>query len=313
MEGSIILEWSQAGRQDQRCGLQMIETLARDARSRNGTWELIVCGAPDKLGARSRAAIRAAAGNDDDGFTLKILEAPEPVTSTPASLYFALKNYGASVAQGKLLVFADSDLCVEPGWLLVLADTFANPDVNVAAGAVYPRCGNWYEDAVAMFWFFEPRTGRSGVRRTAHFFANSVAFRREIFERHPFPMVAGSNRGACALLARDLQRDGIPIWVNDAARAAHPAPVPGSGFLMRGLSHGRDNYVAYGLARTSARFAVGLGQAFVRPVRRCAKLGVPVYEVPLGIAVGLAYWSLHLLGLCAAVLTPGLARRLITA
>ena len=313
MEGSIVLEWSQAGRRQQRRGLQMIESLAREARSRNGNWELIVCGAPETLGAQRSAAIRAAAGGDDEGFTLKILEAPEPVTSTPASLYFALKNYGASVAQGKLLVFADSDLRVEPGWLLALADTFANPDVHVAAGAVYAHRGNWYEDAVAMFWFFEPRTGRSGVRRTTHFFANSVAFRREIFERHPFPILVGSNRGACALLARDLQRDGIPIWVNDAARAAHPAPEPGCGFLMRGLSHGRDNYLAYGLARALARFAVGVGQAFVRPVRRYAKLGIPVYEVPVGIAVGLLYWSLHLLGVGAAVLTPGLARRRITA
>ncbi len=313
MEGSVVLEWSQAGGDEQRRGLQMIESLAADARSLNGKWELIVCGAPETLGPRRSAAIRAAAGDDDEGFALKILDAPDAVTSTPASVYFALKNYGASVARGKLLVFADSDLRLEPRWLLALADTFAIPDVHVAAGAVYPQCGNWYEDAVALFWFFEPRCDRLGVRRSAHFFANSVAFRREIFERHPFPMLAGSNRGACALLARDLQRDGIPIWVNDAARAAHPAPAPGSGFLMRALSHGRDNYLAYGLARTLARFTVGVGQAFLRPLRRYAKLGIPVYEIPLGIAVGLAYWSLHLLGLGAAVLAPGLARRLITA
>ncbi len=313
MEGSVVLEWSQAGGEEQRRGLQMVESLARDARSLNGKWELIVCGAPETLGARRSAAVRAAAGGDDEGFALKILEAPEPVTSTPASLYFALKNYGASVAQGKLLVFADSDLRAEPDWLSAMVDTFANPEIQVAAGAVYPQCGNWYADAVAMFWFFEPRSGRSGVRRTPHFFANSVAFRREIFERHPFPTLAGSNRGACAFLVEELQRDGIPIWVNDAARAAHPAPAPGSGFLMRGLSHGRDNYLAYGPARTLARFAVGVGQAFVRPLRRYAKLGIPVYEIPAGIVAGLAYWSLHLLGLCAAALTPGLARRRIAA
>jgi hypothetical protein len=313
VEGSVILEWSQAGGGEQRRGLQMIESLAGDARSLNGEWELIVCGAPEALGPRRSAAIRAAAGSDDEGFALKILEAPAAVTSTLASFYFALKNYGASVAQGDLLVFADSDLRAESGWLRAMVDTFANPDVHVAAGTVYPQCGNWYEDAVAMFWFFEPRCDRSGVRRTARFFANSVAFRREIFERHPFPKLAGTNRGACALLARELQRDGIPIWVNDAARAAHPAPEPVCGFLMRGLSHGRDNYVAYGPARTLARFAAGVGQSFVRPLRRFAKLAVPVYEVPAGIAVGLAYWSLHLLGLCAAALIPGLARRRITA
>ncbi len=313
MDGSVVLEWSQAGGADQQRGLRMIEALASEARQLPGKWELIVCGAPEALGFPQSAAIRNAAGEDDDGFALKILPVSAEVVATSASFYFALKNYGAAAAQGELIVFADSDLQVENGWLRAMVDTFANPEVQVAAGAVYPKCGTWYEDAVAMFWFFEPRSTGGGLRRTSHFFANSVAFRRRVFETHPFPTLVGSNRGACALLGRQLEREGIPVWRNESARAAHPAPECGRGFLMRGISHGRDNYLAYGATRTFARFLLGICQTFVRPLRRSARLGVPLYEVPLGIAVGLAYWSLHLFGLAVAVLTPGLLRHRITA
>ncbi len=307
-DGSLVIEWDNPRLAGGGRARRMMESLSRQLGEVATRWEVIVCGSPEVLTGELMEEIGEVLGEWGGRVDLRFVPAPAAVTETGAAPYFELKNYGAAQASGELLVFLDSDVVPEEGWLRALAGTFDDPAVEVATGAVHLEGEGLYADAVAMFWFFAPRREGGGVEETRHFFANNVAFRRELFERFPFPSLAGTNRGACRRLAATLREHGVRIYLNRAARVSHPPPATYRHFAMRALSHGRDNYVSEGAMRTLGRFVAGLGEAAWRPVARFRGLGVPAVEVPAGWALGAAYWGLHLAGFVIAAVHPRFAR-----
>jgi len=54
--------------------------------------------------------------------------------------YYEQKNRGAREAGGPIVLFLDSDVIPEPGWLAGILDSFADPAVDVV-------CGNCFLDA----------------------------------------------------------------------------------------------------------------------------------------------------------------------
>ena len=49
--------------------------------------------------------------------------------------YYALKNLGAQLCEQPVVVFLDSDVVPEPGWLRRLLEPFARRDVEVVGGS----------------------------------------------------------------------------------------------------------------------------------------------------------------------------------
>ena len=101
--------------------------------------------------------------------------------------YYEQKNYGASLARNEVVVFVDSDVVPEPGWLKALLSPFRSPHVKVVGGASHVDLSRRTGRAFAAFWFFPPRGEDAPLGEAGWFFANNVAFRVTSSWRSRFP------------------------------------------------------------------------------------------------------------------------------
>jgi hypothetical protein len=229
--------------------------------------------------------------------------------------YYEQKNLGAAEARGRVVVFLDSDVIPEPGWLLGLLGSFADPAVEVVCGNCYLDTGDLVSKSLALAWFFPLRDGREVLVRQDSFFANNVAFRREVAVRYPFVPLEGTSRGACRLLARRLTEEGRGLFVNTAARVSHPAPNGLRHLLLRGLAQGRDNLlfdrtVGQGAAGASVGRAFRMqARAWKRIVRHRRTVALGVLGLPAALAIASMYYACYAVGDAATRVAPGWAGR----
>lgn len=229
--------------------------------------------------------------------------------------YYEQKNLGVAEARGRFVLFLDSDVIPEPGWLQGLLGSFADPAVEVVCGNCYLDTGDLVSKSLALAWFFPLRETREVLARQSWFFANNVAFRRDIAVRYPFVLLEGTSRGACRLLARRLTADGRGLFVNTAARVSHPAPNGLRHLLLRGLAQGRDNLLfdrATGGGAAGASVGRALrrqARAWKRIVRYRRRVALGALEVPAALAIASFYYACYAAGDAAARVAPGWARR----
>ena len=231
------------------------------------------------------------------------------------SRYYEQKNIGGMRARGEILVFLDSDTLPEDRWLTEIVRAFDDPTVQVAAGQVSTGYASFAGKAFALTWNFPLRTNDGPPHPTHHFNANTVAFRRSIFDRHPFRLDARF-RGPCHTLAEELTANGIEILAIPNARAIHPAP---SGFvyvIQRALCQGHDRLLTYRMRGTRAPFLHSLkvlGSDVKGSVTRVARLhrdvDLPVWQVPAAIAVAAWYYTWSWLGCVTTMIRPTFIRR----
>ncbi len=164
--------------------------------------------------------------------------------------YFGVKNMGAFQAKGETVLFIDSDLIPEAGWLEAMLTPLTDPEVQVVAGHAYVTPDDFLSRVFALVWFFPLRAEEIKLAPTKGFFANGVAFRRSTFLQYPFEPIPGTSRGACRLLAKRLDRAGVKMVLNTAAQAGHPPPNGLKVFLLRGVAQGRDELL---MNRTTER------------------------------------------------------------
>lgn len=150
------------------------------------------------------------------------LPAVTKIVANEGLRYYDQKNYGASISEGELTIFLDSDVIPEAGWLEALIDSFRNPAVGAVAGETYIEYDNFYSKAFALFWFFPLRDSAVDLREADHFHANNSAFRSEIFAANPFPKLP-TFRGQCVVLGRALREKGIGLYVQKRARRSSGA------------------------------------------------------------------------------------------
>jgi hypothetical protein len=146
---------------------------------------------------------------------LRFVRVPE------ATGYYAAKNLGFDATTADVVVFGDSDCWPDRRWLEALLRPFASPETRVVSGRTTYRDGVFGQAASAIdFLYFE--SDEPG--RTRNFYANNVAFRREVFERQRFQPLPGTYRGHCQVLGMRLYRSNVPIVFIPEARTVHRFP-----------------------------------------------------------------------------------------
>lgn len=250
-EISVVVEWENVLLAGEARSLVMLQRLGAQARAVGRPLEVVVvCDAGSAGTAPLAGSISSILGpGGADGIPWKIVD-------VPGAHYYELKNHGVREARGAIVVFLDSDVIPEDGWLAALVRAFDDPRVQVVAGHTYLDARGLYGGAMALGWFFPPRSETATRHdRGTHFFANNVAFRADLLRTHPFPAAPdGSTRGACADLAVQLRREGVRIWVDTAAQVGHPPPNGGRHFFTRAIAEGRDvvlEWIRAGKARAA--------------------------------------------------------------
>jgi hypothetical protein len=227
--------------------------------------------------------------------------------------YYAQKNFGATRARGDILVFIDSDVVPEPGWLVNILAPMNDPRCQVVAGHAYLDPERLIGRTFALTWFFPLRSQIPRIETTSWFFANCVAFRRGCFLAHPYVLIAGSARGACTQLAHELTAAGIPILLNTAAQVSHPAPNGFRHLFLRGLAQGRDELLKSRLRNRTGLASMAYSIAWIckwelRALRKIIlnhhRVGMPLWQVPAAMLIATAYWLLCPIGDIATRLFP---------
>jgi hypothetical protein len=246
-------------------------------------------------------------------------EAP-PVSSlkllpTTGKRYYELKNYGATHVQSDVLVFLDSDVIPETGWLETLLEAIKQPGVDVVGGNTYIRPDTLFTKAFALFWFFPMRTQSNALVPSKHFFANNVAFRKAVFNSHPFPCHK-KFRGQCVDLAQQLCEQGHGLFLHQGARVDHPPPNGVYHFIIRALCAGYDQVMIapdYHV-RPSVRTALHHFRTQARDARK--RIQAHRREVDLGPlsalcaqGIAMAYFGCMFVGECITLASPGFIPR----
>jgi glycosyltransferase involved in cell wall biosynthesis len=167
------------------------------------------------------------------GVPIRWLELPDDVG------YYEAKNKGVDVATGDVVVLADADCWPDPDWLEAILSPFTDPNVRAVAGRTTYRRDLLGTAASTIDFMYFPSPHGKGYTR--NFYANNVAFRRGVFEKHRF----GTHemyRGHCAVLGIDLHNAKIPIVFAPAARTIHRFPDSMRELVKLRLMRGRDTY-----------------------------------------------------------------------
>jgi hypothetical protein len=163
------------------------------------------------LSAADRAQIQTAAGR------------PLQFVLLPASAdYYQAKNAGFDASQAEVVVFADSDCWPDEGWLENLVAPFGEGNVAAVAGRTCYRPGVLGSAASSIdFNYYDSPLGPGCTR---NFYANNVAFRREVFAGHRYGSGERFYRGNCQTLGLRLQAAGVPVRFEPRARTTHRFP-----------------------------------------------------------------------------------------
>jgi hypothetical protein len=292
---SVVAEWETALSAESSRGGASLAALRQQVAEQPGC-ETVICYDP---GEAAEADIRSALGGGWPG--------PLTVVGVPGLDYYAKKNHGFTLTRGEIVVFVDSDLIPEPGWLGALVGSFDDWRASCIVGRTHLETSSWYERAVALFWIFEPRDASSELRPTRRLVSNNVAFRRALFAHMPFPE-RPTFRGQCSELAGLLESRRIPLHEQPAARASHPAPAGARQFLVRALWAGRDHayYDALagkaGLSQCLANWRTDLRHVRERIDQRAPVIGAGRLDALRAHVLGTVYYT-------AKALAYGLSRQ----
>jgi glycosyltransferase involved in cell wall biosynthesis len=308
---SVVIEWENARNSEKARGVQMLRCLFAQLSA---------------IDNRFTAAPEIIIVHDvDDGSAGQILaeiKAEQPTfRGTPRTCpcdgldYYDQKNLGAREARGEAILFVDSDVIPEDGWLEALLECYIQEAPDAVAGATYIHGPSLYDRAFALFWFFPTETDYHTWSRspTKNFFANNVIFRTSVFRPIMFPD-APIVRGRCSMLADKLVKSGHSIIFEPRARTQHPAPNGVKHFVYRALCEGHDNLL---MNKSTDRNRLGALRRLLRNMlRSSARIATRHREVGLNLfgalgamVVAFAYYSLAFCGELIAMVSPHFIRR----
>jgi hypothetical protein len=136
--------------------------------------------------------------------------------------YAGLKAFGVSRTTSSIVVFADSDVVYEDGWLEGLLSEFAKgPEVEVVCGETTTPIEGPKGLAYALTFNFPRFSGETASSPSPVYWANNVAMRREVLERAPIPDPAALYRSQSVAHASMLAEMRITIWRQPRSRGVH--------------------------------------------------------------------------------------------
>jgi hypothetical protein len=141
----------------------------------------------------------------------------------PGSRYDQLKNVGARRAHGTILVFVDSDVLPEAGWLPALLGSFDDPNIEAVIANTYVDTDTICGKIFALCWHFPLRQLDGPLVPTTSSFVNSLAVRRSMFERHPFPEGRKLYTGQRLNHVGTLRDNGVAVYFESASESCPPA------------------------------------------------------------------------------------------
>lgn len=309
----MLVEWENVLLAEDDRSVKMLHALSGQLHDVDASFELLVVYNPE--GSEGGAVERVIAEHFRP--TGRHAGMPVRVEALEGAHYYAMRNRGAAMARGDVLLCLDSDVIPEAGWLKgVLTPILTNPEIRVIGGTTYIEPDTWFGRAFGSGWIFEPRDPDDSLRSgELHFWANNVAFRRRFFLETPYDENTenGETRNGDWRLRNRLRREGIPVWISTGARVSHPAPNGLRHTIVRGLGEGRDQAVMWserGKSKPSQffraiDFAFGRVKRTWRHVtRRRADLRMPLHEVPVALLVMAGYSCLLVVGAWTRTLLP---------
>lgn len=312
---SILIEWENVlVAAEDRCA-RMLRELGRQVGAFAGAAEILVLFNPEQIRESAVAEVLA----KHLCFEPRTKNVPVRVLAAPGMHYYDLRNHGARLAQGEIIVCLDSDVIPEPGWLNALTSPIlADTRIDFVGGETHlDHAASFFDKAFALGWIFPPRSSDDALRpgNARQFWANNLACRRSFFLEHPYPTDPNNpeSRNACRRLRQQLEAKGVTIWRAGAARVSHPAPNGWRKAFLHALVEGRDNAIiyrdrGYGPVRRSLRavdFAFGrLKQAVRNGLDRTCSVRVPVWQLPGVILILIPYYTTTIAGAWAHAWLP---------
>ena len=155
--------------------------------------------------------------------------------------YYQLKNYGAELSQGNIIIFLDSDVTCDSSWLENILTPFQeNEHIQVVAGRTELEASSTIQQSQTLVTFFDNYKKIEPISITRNFFANNVAFKKELFQKYTFQINHKTARTSCTQLAINLFRDDIDIYKQHHAITRHRSAQNLSELLFRAFVEGRD-------------------------------------------------------------------------
>lgn len=312
----VIVEWDNARLSDvdrAREMLRRVTVQAGEVAAQSGyKFELLLIYDPDEIPDEVPTTVTAGCVDRT------LFPGDVRVIQAPSLSYYDQKNFGVSQTDADVIVFIDSDVVPDQGWLKQLLDAIENDGAEVVGGETYLTTDNFYERLCAAFWNFDVQRGGQGMYETRNFYANNVALKRSVCERFPFED-AETFRGQCADLAKKLRSNGIKLYRVRSATVSHPPPEGAKHFIHRAICQGHDALLNDKIRKHSLlgssplgslfRFGRSLAKAPARiwSRRRQAKLGA--VGMVSAFALSTAYSGLMLLGELATFISPKLVRQ----
>lgn len=239
---ALILETNNLrGTDDPRIVVRSVARLLRHLRAQSRSIERLeeVVITHDGLDPASQNELEQAAGR-----SIRFEALPD------GAGYYDAKNRGFDASTADIVVFADADCWPEPSWLEAITRPFFDPAVLIVAGRTTYRDDVLGAAATAIdFMYFPTPLGASCTR---NFYANNVAFRRDVFSRFRYLPAEGIYRGHCQQLGFRLHAAGVPVRFVADARTVHRFPDSIREFVRLRLLRGADTVaIAPHLARSA--------------------------------------------------------------
>lgn len=310
---SIVIEWENARLAEAERPLRMLTSLADQleelTQATSREFEVVLLFNPEAVDEAMIETIIAHARPRDRW--------PVPLRLMPSGdlRYYEQKNRGVETSRGDIVILLDSDVEPERNWLRKLLEAFDDPEATVVCGSTYVDGSSFYDRSMALFWLFPLRPDKEEIIPTKMFWANNVAFRRNIIGENPFPDLQ-TFRGQAGALSKTLWKKGIPIMRHTGARCAHPAPNGISHFVNRAMCEGYDSGLRVlrkgrqGFVRSSLRtYRRRMGDATSRIAAgyRAVNFSRPGAVGAWGVA--LAYNTLYLTGYLLSAYGPNVVPR----
>ncbi len=295
MDNATLFEWEETE--------QAIESLKREfsehkANDNESQVELILVQTGDDIDAenlKTRILKHCPALNDCASLVS---------LGVPGGRYYDLKNKGIEHATGDIIMLADSDAPVQPGWLQAMAAPFSDPDMMVANGHTYLAYESFMGRVYALYWFFPLRENdeKKALKRALN--ANNLAFRKAWIKNNPFPYSPGFKL-SCGLLWQKIRRENIPFTRVDAY-SAHAAPRGLYFFFWRSFTAGRDQDRRFAFHKTDnqvrrfchafSRFCTRTWEALVRTLTLHKEVGLFTWQAPFAFLTWTVFSLVFLVG-----------------